>query len=51
VDEQCVTLAPMLASGDSSRLARGATPDAPRRMRVDRILEEESLLFCRYVRA
>jgi riboflavin biosynthesis pyrimidine reductase len=50
VDEQCLTLAPLLASGDSARLAHGATPDAPRRMRVDRILEEDSLVFCRYVR-
>jgi riboflavin biosynthesis pyrimidine reductase len=50
VDELCLSLAPLLAGGDSSRLAHGPAPAAPERMRLDRVLEEDSLLFCRYVR-
>jgi hypothetical protein len=37
-------------AGESSRLAHGPAPDAPARMRLDRLLEEDDLLFCRYVR-
>jgi riboflavin biosynthesis pyrimidine reductase len=51
VDELCLSLAPILASGDSSRLAHGPAPAAPVRMTLDRVLEEDSLLFCRYLRA
>jgi riboflavin biosynthesis pyrimidine reductase len=50
VDELCLSLAPILASGDSSRIAHGPAPTAPVRMRLDRVLEEDDLLFCRYVR-
>jgi riboflavin biosynthesis pyrimidine reductase len=50
VDELCLTLAPLLVAGESSRLAHGPAPDAPARMRLDRLLEEDDLLFCRYVR-
>ena len=50
VDELCLTVSPLLASGDSPRVAHGLTPDAPTRMRLDRVLEEDSLVFCRYVR-
>jgi riboflavin biosynthesis pyrimidine reductase len=51
VDELCLSLAPILASGESSRIAHGPAPAAPARMRLDRVLEEDSLLFCRYLRA
>ena len=50
VDELCLSLAPLLASGDSARVAHGPAPAAPVRMRLDRVLEEDDLLFCRYVR-
>jgi riboflavin biosynthesis pyrimidine reductase len=50
VDELCLSLSPLLASGESSRLAHGPAPAAPAHMRLDRVLEEDSLLFCRYVR-
>ena len=50
VDELCLSLAPLLAGGESPRLAHGPAPDAPARMRLDRLLEEDDLLFCRYVR-
>jgi riboflavin biosynthesis pyrimidine reductase len=50
LDELCLSLAPVLASGESSRVAHGPAPAAQVRMRLDRVLEEDSLLFCRYVR-
>jgi riboflavin biosynthesis pyrimidine reductase len=50
VDELCLSLAPLLASGESSRVSHGPAPAAPLRMRLDRVLEEDGLLFCRYVR-
>jgi riboflavin biosynthesis pyrimidine reductase len=49
VDELCLTVAPLLASGESARIAHGPEPDAPTRMRLQRILEEDELLFLRYV--
>jgi riboflavin biosynthesis pyrimidine reductase len=51
VDEQCLTVAPLLVSGDSARLAHGANPAAPERLTLQRVLEEDGYLFLRYVRA
>jgi riboflavin biosynthesis pyrimidine reductase len=49
VDELCVTLSPRLVGGGSSRLAVG--PDAARTdLRLVHLLEEDGLLFLRYVR-
>jgi riboflavin biosynthesis pyrimidine reductase len=49
VDEVCLSLAPLLAAGDSSRIARGAVPGAPMRMHLSHVLEEDELLFLRYL--
>ena len=50
VDELCLTLAPMLAAGTSARVAHGPDIDLPRPLRLGRVLEEDGLLFFRYVR-
>ncbi|MCB0995629.1 MAG: pyrimidine reductase family protein [Acidimicrobiales bacterium] len=54
VDELCLSVAPMLVGGASARVAQGdrsgATPVAPRHLRLDRVLTADDLLFLRYVR-
>jgi len=50
VDEMCLTLAPLLASGDSKRVAHGPAPDAPGRLELAHVLEEDGYLFLRYAR-
>ena len=49
LDELCLSLAPLVAGGDSARIAHGPTPPAPLAMRLDRVLEEDSYLFLRYL--
>ncbi len=51
VDELAWTVAPLLASGDSPRMAHGANADPPVEMRLDRVLYGERSLFLRYVRS
>ncbi|MEV0697534.1 pyrimidine reductase family protein [Saccharopolyspora sp. NPDC050389] len=50
VDELCLTLSPLLASGDAGRIAAGAGVEAPRRMHLRSALHAESLLLLRYAR-
>lgn len=51
VDELCLTVSPMLTSGDASRIATGARTEQPRRMRLLSVLHaDESLLLLRYGR-
>lgn len=49
VDELCLTLSPLLVSGDSARIAHGDR-SVTERLRLRRILEEDDLLFLRYTR-
>jgi riboflavin biosynthesis pyrimidine reductase len=49
VDELCVSVAPVLASGESARIAHGPDPEQPVRVRLMRTLEEDGMLFLRYV--
>jgi riboflavin biosynthesis pyrimidine reductase len=51
VDELCLSLAPLVAGGDSARVAHGPGLPEPKRMQLTRILEEDEILFLRYVRA
>jgi riboflavin biosynthesis pyrimidine reductase len=51
LDELCLSLSPLMASGESARIAHGATSSAPLAMRLDRVLEEDSYLFLRYLAA
>lgn len=50
VDELCLTLSPLLASGDAGRIAVGAGAAPPRRMQLRSALHAGSLLLLRYAR-
>ncbi len=51
VDEWCLTLAPLLVGGISSRAAVGDAMAVPHRLDLDRLLEEDDVLLARYLRA
>ncbi len=51
VDEACVTVAPLLAGGQSSRMISGPAPELARTMRLARLIEDDATLLARYVRA
>lgn len=51
VDEIDLTLAPLLAMGESKRITSGVELDPPTRMRLDRALQGDLSLFLRYVKA
>src|SRR4051794_14812729 len=48
LDELCVTLAPLLASGDAKRLISGSTLDALQPLALRSICEDGDYLFLRY---
>jgi riboflavin biosynthesis pyrimidine reductase len=48
LDELCLTVAPVLAGGDASRIFRGGSP--PMAMRLVHVLEEDGFLFLRCLR-
>jgi 5-amino-6-(5-phosphoribosylamino)uracil reductase len=50
VDEIAITVSPMLALGESQRLAHGEALEPPFDMRLDRALQGDRSLFLRYVR-
>lgn len=50
VDDLCLTVAPMLAGGEASRIARGPELTPPARMRLAHALEDDGYLYLRYVR-
>jgi 5-amino-6-(5-phosphoribosylamino)uracil reductase len=50
VDELNITIAPMVASGESRRIAHGVATAAPLDMRLDRALRGDRSLFLRYLR-
>lgn len=51
VDELCLTVSPLLAGGDASRIATGPQIEQPRNMRLSSVLHaDESLLLLRYER-
>jgi riboflavin biosynthesis pyrimidine reductase len=49
VDEIAVTVSPMVALGESQRIAHGEPLESPIDMRLDRILHGDRSLFLRYV--
>jgi riboflavin-specific deaminase-like protein len=51
IDELCLTVSPLLLGGDGPRIVNGGTPERPLPLRLDRILEQDDLLFHRFVRA
>ncbi len=48
LDEVCWTISPVLAGGDSSRMAKGA-PAQLQQLRLDRVLAQDQTLFLRYL--
>jgi riboflavin biosynthesis pyrimidine reductase len=48
LDELCVSLSPLLASGDAKRLIAGSTLDKLERLRLQSICEADDYLFLRY---
>jgi riboflavin biosynthesis pyrimidine reductase len=48
LDEVCVSLAPLLASGDAKRIIAGSALSQLERLRLRSILEEDDYLFLRY---
>jgi riboflavin biosynthesis pyrimidine reductase len=48
LDEVCVSLAPLLASGDAKRIIAGSALAELERVRLRSILEEDDYLFLRY---
>ena len=50
LDELCLTLSPLLAGGASPRILAGPLPGAPVGLRLASVLEEEDVLFLRYLR-
>ncbi len=48
LDELCVTLAPLLASGDAKRIIAGSTLDELEALELRSILEDDEYLFLRY---
>lgn len=49
LDELCLTISPVLTSGDAVRILNGVAQDA-RPLRLGHVLEDEDFLFLRYVR-
>jgi riboflavin biosynthesis pyrimidine reductase len=49
LDELCATLSPRIVGGDGPRILDGAGPEAPLRLRLAHLLEEDGNLFARYL--
>lgn len=50
VDEWCLTISPLLLSGDSKRIATGPGLDGGRRVVLDRVLRGHQSIFTRWLR-
>ncbi|MFE4368120.1 pyrimidine reductase family protein [Streptomyces sp. NPDC056835] len=50
LDELCLTVSPMLASGYAQRIAGGPAPAVPERFALASLLEQDGFLFTRYRR-
>ncbi|MER6969081.1 alpha/beta hydrolase, partial [Streptomyces halstedii] len=50
LDEMCLTLSPMLAAGESQRIAGGPPVPLPRRFELVSLLEEAGFVYSRYRR-
>lgn len=51
IDELCLSIAPLVAGGASTRIVHGSVRSVPSRMRIDHLLEASDTLFVRYVSA
>ena len=50
IDELCLSVSPTLAGGTSARIIADAPDDIATGLRLDRLLEQDDLLFARYLR-
>ena len=50
LDELCLTISPLVASGGASRIAVGTSAAQTGRLALQHVLEETGHLFCRYTR-
>jgi riboflavin biosynthesis pyrimidine reductase len=50
IDELCLSVSPLVVGGPSSRIARAEESGAPLPLTLTHLLEQDSLLFARYVR-
>jgi riboflavin biosynthesis pyrimidine reductase len=50
VDDVCLTVTPLLASGDAGRIAHGPTPDEPMGLSLAHIVRSDDALLLRYTR-
>jgi riboflavin biosynthesis pyrimidine reductase len=50
LDELCLSIAPLVTSGDAPRITNGPGLAAPERFRLAALLEEDGFLFGRYIR-
>jgi riboflavin biosynthesis pyrimidine reductase len=50
LDELCLTISPLLASGGAGRIAVGSSAVRSGRLVLQHVLEDEGHLFCRYTR-
>jgi riboflavin biosynthesis pyrimidine reductase len=50
LDELCLTISPLVASGGAGRIAMGTSAVQSGRLALQHVLEEEGHLFCRYTR-
>ncbi|GGO75128.1 pyrimidine reductase family protein [Nonomuraea cavernae] len=48
IDELCLSVSPLLLGGDAARIVNGETAQV--RLDLRQVLEEEGVLFCRYIR-
>ncbi len=51
IDEWALTVAPVLVGGDAARSTTGPLPPRQRPMRLARVLEDDSVLLARWIRA
>jgi riboflavin biosynthesis pyrimidine reductase len=51
LDELCLSLSPLLAGGESPRILSGPLSNAPVDLRLSSVLEEDGMLFLRYLHA
>ncbi len=49
IDELCLSIAPLVAGGDSPRIVHGSLRTAPLNLTIDHLLEASNTLFLRYV--
>lgn len=50
IDELCLTLSPELAAGSAPRIAHGESADELRAMTLTSLMQQDSVLFARYLR-